>query len=238
MDDAHIRWQRAFAAHLRDPVHHPPPPGLDPRGVATYRRLLLGNTDRILRGIFPRARRLLGSSTWDGLVARFLAEAECPSPFYREVPGAFLDWLRGQTVDLPAWLIPLLDLSWTRFRLDLAEDAEWMHPAPGRVSFNPVSCLRSYSHAVHRLTDPPEERPSDLLLFRQPDSGVRMIELRPSSLRLMQGLRDGRGLRSACEDLAGELHLPAASLVDHARRLLRDLRGAGAVRFGDTPEGW
>jgi len=236
MDEAHIRWQRAFAAHLCDPAHHPPSAGMDARGVAIYRRLLLGNIDRILCGIYPRARRLLGRSAWDELVARFLAEAECASPFYREVPGVFLDWLRGQSTGQPDWLDPLLDLAWTLFRLELAEDADWANPPPGQASLNPVSCLRRYAHAVHCLPDPPEARTADLLLFRQPDGWVRVIELSRASRQLLQGLQDGRELTALCADLAAEQALPAAAFLEHAHRLLRDLRDVAAVRIGGAPE--
>ncbi|MEW6693067.1 MAG: putative DNA-binding domain-containing protein [Pseudomonadota bacterium] len=236
MDAAHTRWQRAFAAYLRDPARHPLPEGVDPRGAATYRRLLLGNTERILGAVYPRARRLLGKTRWDELLTGFLAEAHCSSPFYRDVPGAFLDWLRPQQGALPAWLVPLLEHDWARFCLGLAPDAAWQVPLPGHAALNPVSRLCSHPLAVHRGDGLPEPRATHLLLFRGADDRVRIVELTPASIGLLQQLATGQPLQEACAALASELGLTAAAMAAHAQPLLHDLERIGAIRLGQRPD--
>lgn len=236
MDAAHLRWQQDFAAHLRDPTCHPPPAGVDSRGLATYRRLLLGNTGRVLESVFPRARRAMGHAAWHERVARFLAEADCASPYYRDVPGAFLDWLRPRQGDLPPWLIPQMDFAWTRFRLELAEDADWPASAAARVSLHPVAALRSYDHAVHGPETPPETRPVHLLLFRAADQRVRIIELPPASHDLLRALAAGADLHAACETVARDTGLGTGDLMPLARALLDDLERVGALRFEGAPQ--
>lgn len=236
MDAAHLRWQQDFAAHLRDPTRHPPPAGVDSRGLATYRRLLLGNTRRVLESVFPRARRSVGRAAWNELVARFLVEADCASPYYRNVPGAFLDWLRPRQDVQPPWLIPQMDLAWTRFRLELAEDAAWPVLAPGHVSLNPVACLRCYDHAVHGPGSTPENRPVHLLLFRAADQHVRIVELPPASHGLLRALADGAELHTACRAVARDTGMDTDELMPLAHALLHDLARVGALRFDDAPK--
>ncbi|MFZ5467560.1 MAG: DNA-binding domain-containing protein [Pseudomonadota bacterium] len=236
MDAAHTRWQRAFAAHLRAPSRHPLPEGVDPRGAAIYRRLLLGNTERMLGAVYPRARRLLGKARWDELLTGFLAGADCPSPFYRDVPGAFLDWLRPRHGALPAWLVPLLEHDWARFSLGLAPDAAWQVPLPGHAALNPVSRLCSHTFAVHRDDGPPEPGETHLLLFRGADDLVRIVELTPASLGLLQQLANGKTLQAASAAQAPELGLTAAAIAARALPLLHDLERIGAIRLGKRPD--
>ncbi|HET20221.1 MAG TPA: hypothetical protein ENO16_06395 [Chromatiales bacterium] len=228
----HIRWQRAFAAHLRDPARHPMPEGIDRRGAATYRRLLLGNTDRVLSGRFARAQRLLGKPRWADLVGAFQAECASPSPFYRELPAAFLAWLRTDADSLPPWLLPLMEFDWLRFELEIAEDAPWPASAPGGAALNPVARLRGYPFAVHRLPDPPEPGEVDMLLFRDADDIVRIVDLSSTSRALLQRLAAGEDLRGACAGLALELGRPVEELAALARLLLHDLECIGALRLG------
>lgn len=228
----HIGWQKAFAAHLRDPARHPAPEGIDPRGTATYRRLLLGNTDRVLSGRFARARRLLGKPRWPDLVATFQAECASASPFYRELPAAFLAWLRTEERELPPWLIPLMEFDWLRFELEIAEDVPWPAPAPDHAALNPIARLCSYPFAVHRRPDPPDPGEVDLLLFRAPDDIVRIVELTPTSRGLLQRLSNGQDLRGACAGLAQEQGQTVADLAARAGPLLHDLERIGALRLG------
>ena len=50
------RQQLAFAAHLRDPQAHPPPPGIEPRRLAVYRELFFNGIAGLLEAQLERMR--------------------------------------------------------------------------------------------------------------------------------------------------------------------------------------
>ncbi len=95
-------YQRAFAAHLRDPAANPPPAGVDAARAGVYVELLFNNMDDFLSNCFPVIRSILDDDVWNMLVRRFYAEHACTTPYFREIPAEFVQWLTSTSLsDLP-----------------------------------------------------------------------------------------------------------------------------------------
>ncbi len=91
-------YQRTFAAHLRNPAVNPPPQGVDAARANVYVELLFNNVEDFLNGCFPVLRSILDDAAWYGLVRQFYAEHACQTPYFREIPAEFVQWLTSATL--------------------------------------------------------------------------------------------------------------------------------------------
>ena len=102
------QFQHDFGQHLRDPHHRPRPAGIGARPAGVYAELLFNNLRGFLDACYPVTRATLGPQRWQRLMRAFFREARCQSPWFREIPKAFLDWLNAS--DRPR-LLQLLALT-------------------------------------------------------------------------------------------------------------------------------
>lgn len=172
-------YQRAFAAHLRNPDANPPPAGVDAGRAGVYVELLFNNVEDFLSHCFPVLRRLLDDSAWYGLVRQFYAEHACLTPYFREISAEFVQWLTSAHFDaaqgkplsdrsassaaavlserLP-FLLELVHYEWVEIPL-MMDNAEpdWDNIDPdgdlldGTPVLNPVMLLQSYQYPVYRI---------------------------------------------------------------------------------------
>ena len=156
--------QEAFAAHIRDPDRHPPPPGVDPRRMQVYRDLFFNNVSRLLAGNFPVIRRIRGDA-WPAMVRRFYREHGCRTPLFPEIPREFLRWLEDSDGHEP-WLAELAHYEWVELALQVSEataddvahdrlDAPGLDVAAalldGRPLLSPLAWPLAYAWPVQRI---------------------------------------------------------------------------------------
>ena len=243
-------YQAAFAARIRDPGGAPLPPGAPARRMRVYQELLFNNLEGFLLACYPVSRELLGARAWKRTLRRFFQEHRCHSPLFRDIPRAFLDWMRehGQAL-FPAWpfLGELLHYEWLELAVSIAPDAveaAAVDPAgdllAGRPALAPGTRLACYRYPVHRIgrrhkPAAPDPQAHCYLLYRDAEDTVRFIHLNPLSARLLELLRgEGEGRqptgREALVRLAGETGGDADERFIHfGGELLRDLREQGAL---------
>ena len=235
--------QKAFAAHLRDPDHVPPPAGIEPRRMAIYRELFFNNLVDLLGGSFPVARRILGTERWRRLVREFYAHHRAQSPYFLELPGEFLEWLTARTAraeDEPAFLQELAHYEWVELALAISEEvapeaasASTLDPLDTPLAVSPLAWPLAYRWPVHRLgpdhqpAEPPPS-PTFLVVYRDAADTVQFLEIGAETARLLDALDQAPGLtgrRVLLPDAAAQ----AEGAKDAARVAIAELLDRGVL---------
>jgi len=229
--------QRAFAAHLRDPEHVPPPPGIEPRRLAIYRDLFFNNLADLLGGAFPVARRILGDERWKRLVRAFYAGHHAQTPYFLELPQEFLEWLqsgRERTADEPPFLDELAHYEWVELALAVSEvELPVAAPAPpsplhAPLAVSPLAWPLAYRWPVHRLAPEfqlaePPAAPTFVVVYRDRADAVQFLEIGAETARLLAALERAPGT-TAGEALGG-----TDAAAEAAGEAVADLIGRGVL---------
>jgi hypothetical protein len=236
------RYQLAFTAHLRDPRQHPRPQGVEARRMKLYAALLYNNVESFLLTCFPVLRRMLGARRWTRMVRVFFATHRCHTPYFRQIPDEFVQFLKNEWTppeDYPPWLVALAHYEWIELVLSVSNRApersydpagDTMNRAP---VLNPVLANLRYDWPVHRIAPRRRIRPTEthLLAFRDAEDRVRFSEINAFTARLLNLLENGaRTGRAALEILAIESgHPEPDAVLRSGQALLDDLRAQGAI---------
>jgi hypothetical protein len=235
--------QIAFAAHLRDPEHVPPPAGIEPRRMAIYRELFFNNLVDLLGGSFPVARRILGMERWRRLVREFYAHHHAHTPYFLELPGEFLGWLTsrtGRAADEPAFLPELAHYEWVELALAISEAAAppavpagAADPLDMPLVVSPLAWPLAYRWPVQRLSPEfqpaePPATPTFLVVYRDAEDAVQFLEIGAETARLLDAL-DGSPGQSARQVLLPDVAVPAAGAEDAARAAIAELLNRGVL---------
>jgi uncharacterized protein len=217
-----------------------------------YRRLVHNRVRNTTVEFIGRTAARIGLERLRRDVAEFMDAAAPRSPYLRDVPGEFVDWVAPRWLADPGIDDFLVDLA----RHELLEYDVRNDPAGGdaptgeplaldrTLRFDGSARLVSYAFAVHRLSvDPadrtqPERSPTRLLVYRDRTSArVRYLELTELAAGIAKALivehqPVAEGLRSACARLGvalddDRLAIAAAFLADLADR---------EVMLGSEPE--
>ncbi len=237
-------YQRAFTRHIRDPKQHPRPAGVTARRMKVYNDLLFNNVFNLISSCFPVAHSVLGKRKWRQLVREFFATHRCRSPYFRQVPEEFLQFMqqRDSGGREPDFLIYLLHYEWVELALDISTkeiDANAIDPTgdlvAGRPVLTPSHMLLSYPYAVHRIgkryqPTPTQQEQTYLLVFRDREDTVRFVVLNPVSARLLALIEPGtltgnQALAQVVEELQ---HPDPAVALAGGQAILEDLRKEGA----------
>jgi len=235
--------QKAFAAHLRDPDHVPPPAGIEPRRMAIYRELFFNNLVDLLGGSFPVARRILGTTRWRRLVREFYAHHHAHTPYFLELPGEFLGWLTARTAgaeDEPAFLQELAHYEWVELALAISEEVAppaapvgAADPLDTPLSVSPLAWPLAYRWPVHRLgpdhqpAEPPAS-PTFLVVYRDAAGAVQFLEIGAETARLLDALDRSAGLTGGQVLLADAAARPEGA-EDSARAAIAELLDRGVL---------
>lgn len=236
-----------LAAHLRDPVHAPPPPDVDPARVAVYARLVFNNVEGLLATSFPVLRSVLDEVAWRALVRDYLAHHRSHTPLFPRLPRDFVGYLADARADCgdPAWLAELAEYEW--LEIECAQDPREIDSlAPDDAGadlvedvpvLNPLARPRAYRHAVHtiapsRLPAAPAAEPVWLVVFRDRTDKVGFLQLNAVSARLVALIARDEAVsgRTLLTRIADELaHPRPAKLIEAGRAVLSDMLARGLV---------
>ena len=240
-------YQRAFTGHIRDPKGASRPKGVPARRMKVYNELLYNNLEGFLLACFPVCRAILGQRKWARLVREFFREHRCHTPYFRQIPGEFLQYLQDAWQcpdDMPEFLPELAHYEWVELELststrdeetpahDAAGDLMQGHPLP-----NPVMQVLAYRYPVHQLgpRNKPKaapEAPTFLIAFRNPEFEVRFSAINAATARLLQMLLDDAHLtgQAAIARLSAEMgQAETPAMVEGGRRTLAELQAMGAI---------
>ena len=240
------QYQYAFAAYLRDPKAARRPRGASPRGMKVYADLLYGNMERVMLNCFPVLHKVLGKRRWTRLVRTFFAIHHSHTPYFRQIPDEFIQFLQTEwqpDAGYPEFTLELAHYEWMELVLAVScREPAWdgIDPAGDLMSgvpvLNPVLATLSYAYPVHRIgsryrPEPEGKEQTLLLLLRDAAGLVRFNVVNPVTARLLFLLQDGDGNgRQALLQLASELdHPEPEELLRFGAGMLADLRAAGAI---------
>lgn len=217
--------QYAFAAHLRDPAHNPPPPGIEERRLAIYRDLFFNNIENFLSGFFPVLRSLYTDRAWQAMARDFFARHRAHSPYFLEIAEEFLHYLeheRRPDAEDPPFARELAHYEWLELALDVATEEiprRGFHPdgdlLVGAPLLTPVAVLGAFHWPVHRIAADyrpaaPLAEPVYLIVYRDRGDDVRFMEVNAVAARLFVLLREQQTASGR------ELALQIAREIDHA----------------------
>ena len=241
------RFQRAFTAHIRDPKTHPRPAGIEARRMKIYNELLVNNVEGFLLACFPVLRQVLGARKWRRLVRDFFATHRSRTPYFRQIPDEFIQFLQDEWTlpeGYPPYLLALAHYEWIELVLSVSNrsverafdvEGDLMQGAP---LLNPVLANLRYDWPVQRIAPRRKVRPAEtyLLVFRDAEDEVQFSEINAFTARLLTLLEPATlSGRAALETIAVESRHPDPELILQAgAALLEDLRARGAI-LGSCP---
>jgi uncharacterized protein (UPF0276 family) len=216
-DDATL-WslQSAVVEHITAVAHDGPPRADDgeaqdllaaaPR-VAVYRELVRDAIVAAITRFLPRTQARRGSAFSDDLSA-WLAAGGPQSRLLRDLPGEFVAFISPRWhADAPPWLTELAEHELLEYRVAAAPPRPLGVRRPftldARIEFDASATLVRYTHAVHRLSDDPEDlrapapEPVVLLAYRDEDHSVRFLQLTPLAEAVVGSLLAGATIASA-----------------------------------------
>jgi hypothetical protein len=239
------RYQREFASHIRDPKANKRPAGVPARRMKIYNELLFKNIFNVVSSCFPVACSILGKRKWRQLVREFFAAHRCRTPYFRQVPEEFMQFMqqRDPLAGEPDFLIYLLHYEWVELSVDISTrevDPDSVDPGgdllAGCPVLAPAHMLLSYPYPVHRIgkryqPSADQQEQTFLLVFRDSADKVRFIVLNPVSARLVSLLEPGDlSGDQALTQVVGELQHPdPAVAIAGGQAILENLRNEGAI---------
>lgn len=236
------RYQLAFTAHIRDPKVNPRPPGVEARRMKVYNELLFNNIEGFLLACFPVLRQVLGRRKWAKLVRAFFSTHRSRTPYFRQIPDEFIQFLQSEWTPpegYPPFLLALAHYEWIELVLSVSNrSSDRAIDAAGNLMegvplLNPVLANLHYDWPVHRIAPRRKVQPAEtwLLVFRDADDRVQFSAINAFTARLLSLLEAGTlNGRAALRQIAEESRHPDPSLILQAGAdLLSDLRARGAI---------
>ncbi len=236
------QFQRAFTAHIRDPKAHPRPAGVEARRMKIYNELLFNNIEGFLLACFPLLRQVLGARKWAKLVRAFFATHRSRTPYFRQIPDEFMQFLQDEwtpPAGYPPYLLALAHYEWIELVLSVSNrSVERAVDVAGDLMqgvplLNPVLASLRYDWPVQRIAPRRKVQPAEtyLLVFRDAEDQVQFSEINAFTARLLALLEPGTlSGRAALETIAVESRHPDPALIlQGGAALLEDLRTRGAI---------
>lgn len=237
------QFQYAFAAHIRDPKRHSRPPGIEARRMKIYNELLYNNTEGFLLSCYPVLREVLGKQKWARLVRAFFSAHRCHTPYFRQIPDEFLQFLQTtwqRPDNYPEYLLELAHYEWIELVLSVsnrAVDETAIDPHGDLLDqqpvLNPVLANLRYRWPVQRIQPRARIAPAEtyLLVFRDSEDQIQFLETNAFTARLLNLMEAGDYTgRSALQTIADESgHTHPERVMEGGSATLQDLRSRGAI---------
>lgn len=175
--------------------------------IAVYRELVRDAIVGAVTRFLPRTRARRGPTFSDDLSAWFAAGGP-RSRLLRDLAGEFLAFISPRwRADAPAWLAELAEHELLEYRVAAAPPRPPGEPRPfsldARIEFDASATLVRYTHAVHRLSDDPDDlrapapEPVVLLAYRDEAHSVRFLQLTPLAEAVVGSLLAGATVADA-----------------------------------------
>lgn len=242
------QFQYAFAAHIRDPRAHPRPRGIEMRRMKIYNDLVYNNVEGFLLACYPVLRKVLGKHKWTKLVRAFISIHRSHTPYFRQIPDEFLQFLQAEWArpdNYPEYLVELAHYEWIELMLSVSNrsvDGTAIDPHGNlleqRPILNPVLANLQYRWPVQRIRPRMTITPAGthLLVFRDSEDQIRFVETNAFTARLLSLLETGDYTgRAALQVIIEESgHAHPARVMEGGLTTLQNLRQRGAI-LGASP---
>jgi uncharacterized protein len=236
-----IRIQLAFTQHLRDPLNHPTPLGLEDRRVRVYRELIYNNIEQQLAESFPVLRAVTADDRWHPMIRDYLARHQARTPYFPRMTQEFLHYLETEReIDCdPPYLRELAHYEWIEGALAIEQrslDFGDVEPRGdllrGIPVLSPLAWPLAYRFPVHRIRPDfvPGEAPDQathLVVYRDRQDDIGFLELNAVTARLLELIMEDRRRtgRQLLAQVARELQHPQPGVVfEGGHDILEQLR--------------
>jgi hypothetical protein len=203
----------AIQKQLADAVRFPnelAPHGIEQERLDVYRELVINNVANFVRSAFPVLRGICGDDVFDKKIRHFFQQSQLDSPYFVEIPEAFLGWLQENAADLPAFALELAHYEWLELELFRREEKGhpcrtpiiWSEQLPLESSDNDHQAIAissllevaAFQYPVHQLSEhyqpiEPPEQPTFLAVYRGLDDQVHFMQLDALSTATIQLLQ-------------------------------------------------
>lgn len=236
------RYQIAFSAHLRDPLHNPSPDQVLAERIAVYEEIVFNNLFESVSACFPVTQQALGMSNWKQLVRGFMQQHSANSPIFREIPKEFLTYLKQDNhfKKAPAFLYSLCHYEWVELAVASNQaliNLEGINPDGDLLAepivFEPAMQALHYDYPVHKISkdyQPIEASETHLLVYRDALDEVKFIELNAMTHQLIALLQQPITGKEALKQIAKALGYPALdNLMTFGLGILEDLKNQGII---------
>lgn len=237
------RFQYAFTAHIRDPKNHPRPPGIEARRMQIYNELLYKNTEGFLLSCFPVLRGVLGKQKWANLVRAFFSDHRSRTPYFRQIPDEFIQYLQSEwrrPDNYPEYVLELAHYEWIELVLSVSTreiDPTHINYAGDlldcRPILNPVLANLFYRWPVQHIRPRVKMTPIDtyLVVFRDESHQIQFMESNVFTARLLSLLVAGTLTgHAALEKVAIESqHLVPEIVIQGGLVTMQNLLVRGAI---------
>lgn len=199
--------QKQMADAVRFPIQAAPF-GIQQERLEVYRELVLNNVSNFVRSAFPVLRQICGDDVFDTKIRQFFQESQLDSPYFVEIPEAFMHWLQEHVENLPPFALELAHYEWLELEL-FRRDAEQQSNAQSltwsadfalsdfehwAIAISSLLEVAAYQFPVHQLslqyqpTSLPEQ-PTFLAVYRGADDQVQFMQLDAPSAATIQLLQ-------------------------------------------------
>ncbi len=234
------RVQAELSASIRDPQNESGPAGIEQRRLAVYHRLFYNNIERFCAASFKTFRDIVDDEYWHELVRGFIRRHQCTTPFFREIPGEFLEFLasKGQISEDYPYVLELCHFEYLRTELLLAPDDPSFGGEIGgldqQVELSPLVRLLSFQWPVHKIdsnyaeTKPPDH-PTWIIGFRGPSDNVEFLVSNAHTLRMLEMIREPTTVGQLVQRMSTEFGMDESRLQERTLAALNRFVGSGIV---------
>lgn len=221
--------QEQFASYIRDPAINDVPTGVEQRRMDIYKRLFFNNISSFCTKAFKSFRPFVNDTEWNALIRGFMREHACTSPYFKDIPIAFVEYLSRskKMIDQYPFIQELCHLDAIRMQLRLAPDApkcmrlEISEPNT-RLRLSPTVHLLSYAWPVHKLTPSnwtgaKPKASTWLIAFRGRNDRTEVLVTNAHTFRMLEVLNEPMPLSSLSDQLSREFKVSRTVLL---RKLL------------------
>jgi uncharacterized protein len=244
------QYQRAFTAHIRDPLNQPRPKNVVAKRMDVYTEIVFNNLFESVSACFPVAQKVIGKRAWLKLIRSFFRKHSATTPIFRKIPEEFLTYLSSvnllTTDTVPPYLASLCHYEWVELLVSTMQDTYDEMVTGNRTinaagdllvnqpAFTPTMQLLNYEYAVQKIS--PQYKPkgkvnTQLLVYRNAEYAVKFVELNPVTYKLIELLQEkGTTSKHALTVIANELgHLQPERVIQFGLETLVSLRNQSVI---------
>ncbi|MBL7686152.1 MAG: putative DNA-binding domain-containing protein [Deltaproteobacteria bacterium] len=240
-------FQKEFTSHIRNPKRYRLPHKTPPQRMKVYLRLLFNNVESVLESCFPVTQEILGKKRWKTLVKDFFECHSSQSPYYREIPHEFIQFLeeeRPSQKSDPIFLNALAHYEWIELKLYLTPDAEASKKTKlkknnllkQKLNFSNALELVAYPFYVDQINKKTQPRqkekvPIFYLIYRNKNDGIEFKTLNFFAARLLDLLLNHKmSGAKALKKIQKETKHPDLTLLQkESEKFLWELVGDGVI---------
>lgn len=214
--------------------------------MAIYKRLFFDNIESFCARTFKSFRAIVDDDQWHALVRSFIKHHRSETPYFREIPSEFLQFLsdRGELGERYPYIVEMCHFDLVRGDLYFAPNSiaksGRLTDAETRIQLSPLVRLLSYQWPVHQINETFDvsKTPSGttwLIAFLNRRGRVEYLETNPRTVRMLELLQHSRSCRELLQELAEELETKFDSINEQGFEMLKTFVRSGVVVLAEEP---